>query len=139
MAKISYSWTFKFVLAIVFYIIANKYVVWNLQIYIGEYIDSYVLLIIYWILAAITLLMVVPFKRVQKPIEYIGCRFFEVLVYLTITYLTVDLISIVCDIFSLDKSNLVEYVGGITFFVVVGVVMFGNQNISKTLIRKYIK
>lgn len=139
MAKTSYSWMLKFVLAIVFYIILNKYVVWHLQHYVGEYFDPNVILISYWILAAVTLLMVVPFKNLQKPIQYIGCRFLEVLIYLTITYITVDVLYLICDIFSFDKRNLVEYVGGVTFFVVVGVVMFGNQSLSRTLVNRYTK
>lgn len=139
MTKISYSGIFKFVLAIVFYIILNKYVLLHLQQYVGDYLDPNVIRITYWILAAITMLMVVPFKHLQKTIQYIGCRFLEVLIYLTITYIAVDVLYLVCDIFSFDQRNLGEYVGGVTFFVIVGVVMFGNQSLSRTLVNRYTK
>lgn len=134
MAKFSFTGISKFIFAIALYIVANKYVVGHLQLFVGEFFNSNLLVITYWILSLITLIMMIPLHLKTKPVQvfikFVGRRFLEVLISLTITYVAIDLLYLVCELLNFDKRSLVEYISGITFFVVVGVVMFGNLNLS---------
>lgn len=121
-------------LALILYLVVNLYVLWHLDLFIGDYFNSGWIVFVYWMLAYVAVIGMTPLSKspnsVQVAINNVGSYFFDVLVYLTITYLAADILYFICHLMDFDKRNLLEYMGGITLFVVVGVIMFGTQNKS---------